>query len=302
MTTVQERKNGAFWGAVVGDALGAPVEFLTAEYIARRYGRVVDMMSGGRWRRGEWTDDTALMLATMSAYRGDAFDFDTAVGAMIAWLKSEPKDVGKQTACTLRAIASGRVSATEAGFLFPDGAGNGSLMRALPTALVRPALDPRLREESELLSRVTHSDLRCVSACVAFNTIVSSLVHSGVTVPEAVGVAVAVPGIDMRILAVLIDVLQSRPLVYQNDPIGYVLLTFERAVRSVLDAASFETGLSDVVNAGGDTDTNGAVAGALLGARFGFDAIPRRWLDALHDRDGLRKCLETFEGKRRKTP
>lgn len=48
-----------------------------------------------------------------------------------------------------------------------------------------------------------------------------------------------------------------------------------------LNHSSFEEGLTQVVNRGGDADTNGTVAGALLGARFGYNAIPSRWLSAL---------------------
>jgi ADP-ribosyl-[dinitrogen reductase] hydrolase len=55
---------------------------------------------------------------------------------------------------------------------------------------------------------------------------------------------------------------------------------------------SFEEGVVWAVNCGGDADTNGAVAGALLGARFGADAIPPRWLDALE----RRADLETLHG------
>ena len=46
----------------------------------------------------------------------------------------------------------------------------------------------------------------------------------------------------------------------------------------------FESALRQVVEAGGDTDTNGAVAGAVLGARYGASAIPERWLDVIPQR------------------
>ena len=46
-------------------------------------------------------------------------------------------------------------------------------------------------------------------------------------------------------------------------------------------APDFEEAMVAVVSAGGDTDTNGAVAGAVLGARFGCRAIPPRWRGAV---------------------
>ena len=66
-----------------------------------------------------------------------------------------------------------------------------------------------------------------------------------------------------------------------GDDRGYVLRTIEIAFSALASATSFEDGVVAVVARGGDTDTNGAVAGALLGAKFGKRAIPQRWLELL---------------------
>jgi ADP-ribosylglycohydrolase len=50
---------------------------------------------------------------------------------------------------------------------------------------------------------------------------------------------------------------------------------------------SFEEAVIDVVNLGGDTDTAGAILGAMAGAYYGAEAIPRRWLDGLENRVGI---------------
>ena len=60
------RIKGALYGAAVGDALGAPLEFMPQEQIKAQFGTVRDMIGGG-WLKtapGEGTDETALMLAT----------------------------------------------------------------------------------------------------------------------------------------------------------------------------------------------------------------------------------------------
>jgi ADP-ribosylglycohydrolase len=57
----------------------------------------------------------------------------------------------------------------------------------------------------------------------------------------------------------------------------YLLLTTE----------NFEEALTDVINLGGDTDTAGAILGALAGAYYGIGQIPRRWLDGLQNRAGI---------------
>ncbi len=75
---------------------------------------------------------------------------------------------------------------------------------------------------------------------------------------------------------------------------GFVLDTLECALWAWWHHDDFEEALIKVVNLGGDTDTNAAVAGALLGAQFGLDAIPKRWREKVRWRDDLTvvdKCV-----------
>jgi ADP-ribosylglycohydrolase len=55
-------------------------------------------------------------------------------------------------------------------------------------------------------------------------------------------------------------------------------------------APDFETGLRSVIEAGGDADTTGAVAGGMLGARFGVQALPRRWVRPLRAAEACRNA------------
>jgi ADP-ribosylglycohydrolase len=60
---------------------------------------------------------------------------------------------------------------------------------------------------------------------------------------------------------------------------GWVLIAFRNALWQLLNAPSFEAGVVDTVMRGGDTDTNAAICGALLGAVYGLDAIPCQWVE-----------------------
>jgi ADP-ribosylglycohydrolase len=68
---------------------------------------------------------------------------------------------------------------------------------------------------------------------------------------------------------------------------GYTIVTTQIAFAALASGTPFEDALIEVVNKGGDADTNGAVAGALLGARDGYRAIPARWRDGLLNRDRI---------------
>ncbi|MFP6683335.1 MAG: ADP-ribosylglycohydrolase family protein, partial [Polyangiaceae bacterium] len=77
---------------------------------------------------------------------------------------------------------------------------------------------------------------------------------------------------------------------------GWVLIALQNAFYELLHARSFEQGLVRTIGRGGDTDTNGAIMGALLGAALGLDPIPERW------RDALRTCKPEQGGEGVKRP
>ncbi|RYF08042.1 MAG: ADP-ribosylglycohydrolase family protein [Deltaproteobacteria bacterium] len=291
-STVMDRRKGAWFGLAVGDALGAPFEFRSAAQVASEAPAPLRMQGSSIWLPGEWTDDTALTLATARAYsrRDGTFRLNRAVRAMTRWLASGPKDVGTLTQAALRLIENG-TSPKQAGRLVAIGndraAGNGSLMRALPTGIVRAASDPQLARESAVLSAITHADPRCIASCIAYNTVVSALLAQPENIRGALTLAKST--VEQAEIQDLIEgALCDLPARYTNgDGIGFVFLALERAFRAVLNSSSFEAGLEDVVRQGGDTDTNAAIAGGLLGARFGFDAIPPHWLTELRDKGVL---------------
>jgi ADP-ribosylglycohydrolase len=70
----------------------------------------------------------------------------------------------------------------------------------------------------------------------------------------------------------------SPPVEFTASKSGWVLVAFQNAFFRLLHAASLEKGIVDTVRCGGDTDTNAAIAGALLGAVHGCHTIPQRWI------------------------
>ena len=293
------RQRGAWFGLAVGDALGAPYEFKHPQTIAVEAPARLVMQDSPLWAAGEWTDDTDLTLAASAAYVGDYFSLSGAANAMVAWLESGPKDVGHLTRRALGAIARGAATPAQSGEWAmhgnPQAAGNGSLMRASPTGLRRAAADPRLDQESAALSRVTHADPRCVQACIAYNVVLANLID-GCSAPAALEAALKRAD-NMDVQAVLRRCLDGGAASYENQTgSGFVLLALEWAVMALRDSPSFATGIESIIRCGGDADTNAAIAGALLGARFGYHAIPKDWLVALRRPDLLDKALRQLLG------
>ena len=78
--------------------------------------------------------------------------------------------------------------------------------------------------------------------------------------------------------------------------IGHTLIALQLGLWAADTALDFEEALEEVMTAGGDTDTNGAVAGAVLGARYGYEHIPAEWLDCVPEPDRLERLARDLLG------
>lgn len=309
-TTRESRIIGALLGVHAGDSLGATVEFESHARIAALYPNGLRKIIGGgpfNWPSGHATDDTDLTRGVLLAYRdqrrsqqpGD--DIAAKAGEyFLAWLEgrwpdreegSYPEDIGGATATGLRRFAQTKnVNLAGAG---QGSAGNGSLMRCIPTGLFQPDRE-KLIAESMRISMITHDDVRCTVACAAYNTIVAELID-GNSVDAAVRAGEDVaeklekgPGGQVHVALKMGQEVKVAKMAQRGPPpqmkgkcSGYVLETLSLAVAAVLDDRSLEDVLVDIIRIGQDTDTNGAVAGGLLGARHGVEAIPEQWKQEL---------------------
>lgn len=310
------RTLGALLGVHCGDSLGATLEFKPWSQIIRQYPNGLREIVGGgtlNWRIGQATDDTDLTRAVLLAYRDYAEnkqpgniqsmeEFDIAKAAADYSLKwnegdwpgrkkgTRPIDIGNATRIGLRHYKRLKNPAKSGAGV--GSAGNGSLMRCIPTGLF--ASEDKRQHESIAISEFTHNDPRCTIACAAYNEIVAALIN-GTTPQEAVEIGKRVADeLDCAKVTDAIKDGETLPLakIASEGPrsnmafntSGYVLNSLKLSIAALLDLRSFEDVLVDVVRIGGDSDTNGAIAGGLLGARDGIEKIPERWLDKLQFR------------------
>jgi ADP-ribosylglycohydrolase len=310
-----ERVTGALLGVHAGDSLGAAVEFSTWAQIREQYPDGLREIVGGgpfHWPAGHATDDTDLTRALLLAYREPGDDVvRAAADRMLDWFTGHwpgrvpgerPVDVGGATADGLnRYQRYGDPRLSGAG---PDAAGNGSLMRCIPTGLFVRDQAQRLIDSAEL-SAITHDDPRCTASCAVYNEMVAVLVEGG-TILDAMSSGSATArsqGVDSVVEAVLYGSKLSLPgavatgqTFLANDGGGYVLDSLSLAVAALLDPRSLEDVLVDVVRVGRDTDSNAAIAGGLLGARDGGAAIPLRWRSKLQFADEFETMARELSG------
>jgi ADP-ribosyl-[dinitrogen reductase] hydrolase len=287
----RERVIGSILGLAVGDALGAPFEFRRRTQVAFPLPAFELPWMG--LPPGTWTDDTAMArnLSRSLIDHGGALDLDDALARHVDWLRSDPPDVGNQTRLALLEASTGTPEPSRVVFerRGPEvSAGNGSVMYCAPLGVVRAHQPELLVDEAPALSRLTHWDGRCQTACLAVTTAVAALVR-GEEADAAVlsGLAVVADREGGEELEFLVgEAGRARPI--DGPDQGFALFTAGIALQVAGEELGFEEGLRHVVGLGGDTDTNAAVAGALLGAANGVEAVPAGWLALLSEVDGLR--------------
>lgn len=266
---LKSRALGAYLGLAVGDALGAPIEFLTKREIAHRGGH--KEMTGGGWLKlkpGQVTDDTEMSLYLGRAWiEAEGWNAHTAATQLAEWLKHYPIDVGNT--CR-RGIRRFMLDESLHGLPSEGDAGNGAAMRILPIALATLGDDSAFELAAIEQAHITHHHPLSDAATL--------------TLGRMVHVLLAGQGIEAsRILAnsLVTQHQQFRYTPYPGRASGYIVDTMQTVMHHFFSTDNFEDCVVATVNCGEDADTTGAIVGMLAGALYGVSAIPQRWLDKL---------------------
>jgi len=333
-----DRVRGCLLGLAVGDALGAPLEGLSAQQIRTHYGRVRNYVDGVqawkrkpyRWRlRGLYSDDTQQAMAVCDVL----LDFrrvdqkrlaDLYLGLMTpkGSFVGAHRGIGRSFRQVLAALER-RVPAHLTG---QPTAGIGAAMRIAPVPLYFGDEIGPMFESAMAASLMTHRDIRSLSGALAVAHAVRRLAAGEPRDPSLLfRVASDLVKDEQQIAASFADVViklerharglsraianaesvlempRDRALValvdeanrHGADPVckrptmGFPPACIPTCLYLLLTTATFEEAVTEVVNLGGDTDTAGAILGAMAGAYYGVDDIPTRWLDGLQNRDGI---------------
>ena len=282
---------GVLLGLAWGDALGRPVEFMSADAITTEHGRLDEMVGHGTWNQpaGTITDDTeqALCIAR-SVVEKRGFDPVDIATRFVAWYDSDPFDIGRMTMQSLSRLKHGdewNEAGKQVWEASPEGqnAGNGSVMRCPPLAVPYVTDREQLVEVSRDSSRITHADPRCTDGCAILTLTVAGLLQN---VDKPLQDALDhVAGAPEELIAALEPIARGASPDLQTS--GYVVHSLQTALYDGLHADSATEAIVTAVNRGGDTDTIGAIAGAVAGARFGASDLPNRWLSAIDETDEL---------------
>ena len=315
------RAYGALAGLALGDALGMPTQEMSPAQIRAVYGRITGLVDGDASQpyapgmpAGSVTDDTEQALLIVSLLvrgRGTssgrvALNAVEFAHALLAWEDSMIERgsldlLGPSTKAALERVRAGEDPLTVGG----AGTTNGAAMRVTPIGIAVSTEDPDAFAEAVWSScRVTHATRQgfqsaaLVAAAVSMGidttgspspdlrsllwkavTYVDSLPERGAWTPDPDVVAATRRAMQLAVnpasssLECLVEQVGTSVASAEAIPMAFALLAREPSPQALLDAA----------NIGGDTDTIGAIAGAILGAALGVEVLPADSLSMIEE-------------------
>ena len=308
---LSDRARGVMLGLAVGNLLGLPMEGDSYRSIERRYPEGIldiDPLEAHR----PMDDDLAQAVELGEALVEGGDYVNAFANRLVVWARENGRGMGILTSQAIRELGAGHAPPEAARILYERNpiAPNGGVMRCAPVALARLQQPELLVSDSASTCVVTHYAVTCQWSCILVNAVIALLLRGVVPDLSALMAAGSADGApDMLVIAerddistqVLASIAEGTPLTsdaswlrQEQRHIGHTVLALQCGLWAAVTELDFETALRGIIKGGGDTDTNGAVAGAVLGARYGASAIPQRWLDCIPERDRIQSLADNL--------
>ncbi len=302
-------------GLCVGDALGVPFEFKKRNELKRK--PVKDMLGYGTHNQpaGTWSDDTSMSLCLLDSL-SQGLDYQDIMRKFLDWYDEgaytpygEAFDIGGTTREALERLVKGTPPLNCGGSSERDN-GNGSLMRILPLVhYIEADYGGDFKEKDKVfniihnVSSLTHAHKRSQVACGIYIAIASNLLNcTSLKMAVELGIYKAAEYYgnhpDYVEEFTFFKRLQEKNFAefpeHSIKSSGYVVDTLEAAVWCLLNSSSYKECVLKAVNLGEDTDTVAAVAGGLAGLYYGYEGIPKEWLNTLAKREYIERLCNRF--------
>ncbi|MCB2206237.1 ADP-ribosylglycohydrolase family protein [bacterium] len=321
-TPLFEHIRAAILGAVVGDVLGVPYEFISREKMQARPATGMTGAGTHQQMRGTWSDDSSMLLCT-AEHLTTGFNIAQLGRGFLRWFDTgymtpdgKVFDFGLTTGLAMDRIREG-MPVEKCGLEDEDSNGNGSLMRILPVGIWAYRFHERgIIRAASIVSAITHAHPRSQLACGLYCLVVSTLMR----IIEEKGSDFDRPAVLNYVMWKLRnpdpEVFFPRSLKQELKHFdrllspdfaelpeseirssGYVVHTLEAALWCVLTTTSYRDAVLKAVNLGEDTDTTASVAGGLAGLLYGPGCIPQMWLHDVRSFAFIKRVVDRFAFK-----
>lgn len=277
---------GCVIGAFIGDALGSALEFkstITSELLAKAL-----EMPGGIYNNapGQVTDDSELAMCLLTALNETApeFSLENIAKYYKCWINSRPFDIGSTIASALlplreeeEDLANVAIRASE--YFNIGSKSNGSLMRASPLAVFCRKLP--VEDIIYIVSKevsLTHSNQTIIQSECLYIIFLAHLIQNPHDKQGAWNKAMDyLNNCNDEVKQWIHDINNSPPMP-GNPMMGFAKIAFDHSFRQVMkNGVNFETAMREILVIGGDTDSNAAIVGAIIGAYVGYRELPDNW-------------------------
>ena len=306
--TIEETKriSGSLFGFFVGDALGVPVEFIEREKLKKH--KVTKMLEYGTHNQqvGTWSDDSSMVLATMdSLINNESINYNDIMNNFLKWYKEgkytpdrKVFDIGNSTAAALR-----KYQRDEKNYICGSNDiysnGNGSLMRILPITLYLHYTSEQKLDVISTISCMTHAHIYSIISCIIYSifideylkeldlkkaysnmqNIIKNILENNKNIEN-------VEELKQKFSRIIYDDI-SKLTENEIKSSGYVIDSLEASLWCLLKTNNYKDAVLKAVNLGEDTDTIGALTGALAGLVYGYNSIPKEWINVLKRKEYL---------------
>ena len=307
---VADRARGTLLGLAVGNLLGLPVEGDRHDWIASEFPgglTEIDPLEAGR----PMDDDLAQAVDLGESLLVGGDYARVFANRLVVWERENGRGIGVTTSDVIRELSTGQPIPDPARIVYERRnriAPNGGVMRCAPVAIARRDNPDLLVADSALTCAVTHYAAACQWSCILVNAVIVALINGAspnlsslLAAARAdgcpdLGTQANEDGIPADTLYALARGRQPAPdmgwLMRDHRLIGHTLLALQFGLWAAATPLDFEDAVVASVAAGGDTDTNAAVAGAVLGARYGASNIPERWLACIPQRERIERLAD----------
>jgi ADP-ribosylglycohydrolase len=301
-----DKIEGALYGAFIGDSIGSAVEF--KESLTDKEIKDAMEMNGSQIFQtgpGQITDDSELSLALGQALDSDSLDLDRIADWYGKWAKSNPFDIGITTGYSMKKVMSGHISGKskimiKAAIDKNDSCSNGSLMKVMPLCIwCRNLSNDDLWRAIQSECSLTHSNIFNHYVNYAYAFLVKLILKND----------------DLQ-KSGLIDQLYKEISLHSNDNLrehilelidfskredpfkdlkqygmGFVKIAFCLSINIFrMDNLDYKESIKKIISNGGDTDTNAAILGGLLGCYYGKKVL----IDSFN---GYIEKIDSFDSK-----
>lgn len=299
----------SIYGGIVGDAIGVPYEFLSRDILRENPITTMDGYGTYNMPPGTWSDDSSLALASLDSL-SDGIDYEDMMNNFVGWYANSeytPEgilfDIGATTKYSIERYIDG-TSPLDCGGSGVKDNGNGSLMRIMPFVLYVSHHKLSKNEMVKIIneaSSLTHAHHISKVSCNIYNFICQEIINNkdDLSIKELIinGVDVANNFYQKQDLNEFNRILNLEIFDLKEDDIlsgGYVLTSLEASLYSFINSTNYKDAVLTAVNLGNDTDTIGMITGGLAGLYYGYDNIPKEWIETLINKELIDKICNKF--------